>query len=402
MSDCCFSSIGLVVGRGNLLASRKRVVPTYTLSVIKVARQDSIRFVVATTEKGWRGGEQQASLLVEGLSRRGIECGLIVREGSEFHRRNADGPLPLLAIAGRGKSPKQLFQIRRWLAQFQPQVLYWNDPHAMTSVGLAALGMPALRLVARRTSFPLKSPLPYRMLAHHVVCVSDAVAQQCIQDGICAESIRVIHDGVAQGDYPLPEVARFSLALPPHDRVVSCVAALSEEKNQKTLIDAWARVPEVTAGRRNVLLMAGAGACHDALQAQIRSLHLCDRVTLMGYRSDVDKILAATDLFVMPSLREGLCSAGIQALTAGCRMLLAKTGGLPELIASLPTSLAALIAEPTNATEWSEAITAMLQTPCPSGGQSRLRARGQYFSVDRMVNDTLALARSVESLRAAG
>ena len=100
-------------------------------------------------------------------------------------------------FAGNGRNPGALWRIRRYLRGLRPDVLHCNDPHALTGVGLAAvgLGIPA-RIAARRTSFPIRSPLPYRWLCDRVACVSREAARLCRDGGIPDAMLRVVHDGV--------------------------------------------------------------------------------------------------------------------------------------------------------------------------------------------------------------
>ena len=360
----------------------------------------SIRVVIASTEKGWRGGEQQAALLARGLSDAGLDCQLIAREGSEFQRRLWQQGFEGTTVRGRGKSPTQWLHIRRWLTRFAPDVYYWNDPHAMTSIGVASSGMSGARFVARRTSYRLKSAWPYRLLADRVICVSQAVAMQCIQDGVPAAMTRVVYDGLPPLEQVQARAAKARLALRPDDFVVSCAAALSMEKNQRTLVEAWSKVPTFVNGRRSLLLLAGEGPCREELEQQIDRHQLRDRVCLLGYRDDIEQILAASELFVMPSVREGLCSAGIQAMNGGCRILVANTGGLPELIEGLGESQARVVSDALSSDEWARCVQQMMQTTASSADKESLVSRGRFFSVERMVQQTIAvIEESVDRAR---
>lgn len=357
-----------------------------------------LRVVIASTEKGWRGGEQQAAILARGLRDAGLDCQLVARHGSPFHERMWDEGFEGITVRGRGKSPRQWLAARRWLKERPADVCFWNDPHAMTSLGSAMVGLSAGRLAARRTSFRLKSPLPYRLFADRIVCVSQSVAEQCIADGIPPTMTAVVYDGVP----PVPRMdrgtAKFQLALQPDECVVTCVAALTEEKNHTTLIDAWQNVPRTINGRPTTLLFAGDGSCRDALQQQIRQSGQTDRVRLLGHRDDIPRILSASDLFVMPSVREGLCTAAIQAMMAGCRMLLAHTGGLPELLSTLSGPQGQTVKAPRDASSWTHQITELLATERDCDHRP-IVARGNYFSAERMVQETRTLMEALRPSR---
>lgn len=94
------------------------------------------------------------------------------------------------------------------------------------------------------------------------------------------------------------------------------VARLSHEKGHDVLLRAWALLPPTLADLRCVVL--GEGPERAKLESLAHSLDLEDRVHFAGFGWDVAAALHACDLFVFPSLYEGLPNAVIEALVAGC------------------------------------------------------------------------------------
>jgi glycosyltransferase involved in cell wall biosynthesis len=80
------------------------------------------------------------------------------------------------------------------------------------------------------------------------------------------------------------------------------------------------------------LAIAGRGEEEGRLRALARETGIADRVHLLGYRADVGDILAAADIFAMPSLSEGLPLALIEALFAGKAVLASAVGGIPDAL----------------------------------------------------------------------
>lgn len=109
------------------------------------------------------------------------------------------------------------------------------------------------------------------------------------------------------------EAKRAELGIKKGQTAFITVGELTEGKNQGILIEAIKKMNTSDA----ILLIAGNGACKQALQTQIDSLGMQDQVKLLGYRSDVKELLKAADCFVFPSLREGLPSALMEAMAAG-------------------------------------------------------------------------------------
>lgn len=93
------------------------------------------------------------------------------------------------------------------------------------------------------------------------------------------------------------------------------VAAFSYLKNQQYLVEAFAefhrRQPDA------VLLLVGDGECRSAVEEQVKVLGLTDAVRFLGHRSDIERLLNAADIFVLPSLKEGLPFSAVEAQVAG-------------------------------------------------------------------------------------
>ena len=123
-----------------------------------------------------------------------------------------------------------------------------------------------------------------------------------------------------------------------------CLARLIPPKRQDLLIEAWAQLDP-----RAQLLIAGDGPARAELEEQARHADLTDRVRFLGDRRDVPVLLAASDVLVLPSDREGLPMTVLEAMSAGVPVVASAVGGLTALGSSSielvePGSAAALAA----------------------------------------------------------
>lgn len=117
----------------------------------------SLRVVLASSQHGWHGGEEQARLLADGLRGRGHDVHLFARRGEAFAKRMAAENFPVVELSGRGRSLQSILQARRAIRRLRPDVLHANDPHALTCLAFASLGLniPA-RIASRRVIYPLR------------------------------------------------------------------------------------------------------------------------------------------------------------------------------------------------------------------------------------------------------
>lgn len=121
---------------------------------------------------------------------------------------------------------------------------------------------------------------------------------------------------------------RREIGLGDDDFVMLNVGELSPRKNQPVAVEALALLPD------NVhLVICGQGPDHEALVQLAESLGVANRLHLLGYRSDIAEIIAASDAFVFPSLQEGLPVAVMEAMACGLPVVASKIRGIdPDLI----------------------------------------------------------------------
>ena len=122
---------------------------------------------------------------------------------------------------------------------------------------------------------------------------------------------------------------RTALGIPADAPVAGVIARLTEQKGHRFLFDALASRPELS----NVhLLVIGGGELRDALVQRARVLDLTPRVHFLGARRDLGDLLAAMDVFVMPSLWEGLPLSMVLAMGAGVPVVATAVAGIPEVV----------------------------------------------------------------------
>jgi glycosyltransferase involved in cell wall biosynthesis len=112
--------------------------------------------------------------------------------------------------------------------------------------------------------------------------------------------------------------------------VVGVVCVLRPEKNLGQLLEAFARVRGQAPGTR--LLIVGSGPEEARLRAQARQLSLAEVCRFLPTTPNVAAELRGIDIFVHPSLSEGLPNAVMEAMASGCAVIASRVGGCPELI----------------------------------------------------------------------
>jgi len=171
--------------------------------------------------------------------------------------------------------------------------------------------------------------------------VSPSVMGFCARHGgLRAGRCLVIPNGIDLrrfGELPDRREFRARWAVPTEALVVGTVARLERYKAVADLVRAFA----VLAGRWDgaMLVIAGSGPEEGSLRTQIRAVGLAGRVRLVGFQRDVRPVLAALDVFVLPSRWEGLPLAALEAMAAGLPVVVTDVPGSRDLIRHERTGL---------------------------------------------------------------
>ncbi len=143
------------------------------------------------------------------------------------------------------------------------------------------------------------------------------------------EKVRVIYNGIPEPPSPEP-LRRRDLGLPEDAFLVGCVGNLYPVKGHRDVIEALPRLlREVPTAH---LLIAGRGSEEGALRARAAELRVEDHLHLLGLREDVPALLGLLDVFLLPSLSEGLPLSLLEAMGAGLPSVASAVGGVPEVI----------------------------------------------------------------------
>lgn len=159
----------------------------------------------------------------------------------------------------------------------------------------------------------------------------------CDALGWSPDAVDVVHNSLHR-DVPAARPAerraaaaslRSELGLPDGTPILLTVGRLHHQKGYDVLLRAAERL--VTAGQDFHCVWVGGGELHAELSAEIRRRGLDARITMLGVRSDVVRLLHAADLFVLPSRFEGLPFAPMEAMAAGTPVVLSDIGPHREL-----------------------------------------------------------------------
>lgn len=170
-----------------------------------------------------------------------------------------------------------------------------------------------------------------------IVAVSKALKENVIGLGIQESKVAYIPNGVDIAIFaPMNQIdCRNRLSLDANKKIILFIGSLEEVKGVMYLIDAFKRLTS-TSDMNVQLLMIGVGSLKTEIEKRINELSLQDQITLVGEIShqDLPLWINASDLFCLPSIREGMPNVVLEAF--GCKkpVIATRVGGIPDMMTS--------------------------------------------------------------------
>lgn len=226
-----------------------------------------------------------------------------------------------------------------------------------------------------------------------IAAVSEPLRRELLLSGVDGARLVMIPNGVTVEDPVPPDRAvtiRASLGIGAGEGVVISVGRLSEEKGHSSLI---AAVPEVAAAQpRSRFLIVGGGRLRRELEEEARARRLGGRVMFLGERRDVMDLLAASDVFVLPSRKEGLPLALLEAMACRKPVIAAPLGEIPAVIAH---GVSGLLIDPADTGALARGIIRLLAGPAEAAAlaEAGFRKVRKDYSAEAMVRRYLELYR---------
>ncbi len=175
------------------------------------------------------------------------------------------------------------------------------------------------------------------LLSTDIIVIDEYDYSQAMRFPFCKDKIRLIHNGIKDFELLHKETARKLLAEkirkdPFKNKItIGTIAELHKNKGLNYAIEAIAKLPPKMQKKINYFVI-GEGEERDALQKLIKDKELEDRIFLAGFMEDAKKYLLAFDVFMLPSLKEGLPYVLLEAGFAGLPIITTRVGGIPDII----------------------------------------------------------------------
>ena len=270
--------------------------------------------------------------------------------------------------------PAQILRLRKIFSSEKPELVCTHDYRSTFLSLIARARLPVRQIAFLRgiTKENLKVSLYYKMenwflkRMDHVVVVSKEQQNLLVLQGLPVYKVSLVPNAVEieQDSTPSTLLSKFR-----GKTIIATAGRLSPEKGHEYLI---AAMPRVIAGRRDaVLVLFGDGPLRDRLTRLAERVGCANSIHFLGYVPGFSSFLKDIDLFVLPSLMEGLPNALLEALAAAKPVVATTVGGVPEIVANGKTGL---LVSPRDSGQLAGAMIELLSDP---GFASALGQAGQ-------------------------
>jgi glycosyltransferase involved in cell wall biosynthesis len=381
-----------------------------------------LRVLFVINGLGTGGAERSLAEMLPGLAERGISpvVGCLNRRSAGVQDDVIAQGFDVRFVDGTGPIARTR-RLRSLIRNVRPDLIHTTIFEADIAGRLAALrtGVPVLSSLVNTSYEPVRLADPNvkrwrleaarrvdaftaRRMTTHFHAISEAVKASAIRRlGVGPERITVVPRGRDPKRLGGPstrrrDTSRKALGLGPTDRVILNVGRREHQKGQRYLLQATAEVVPAQAGL--VTVIAGReGHAADELNQIAEQMRLNGHVRFLGHRDDVPDLLAAADVFVFPSLYEGLGGSLIEAMALGLPIV---TSDIPAIREVVEPEGNAVIVPPGDAEALARGIERVLNDPemARRFGQRSRDLFLERFTLERSVEAMAALYRDVAQI----
>lgn len=234
-----------------------------------------------------------------------------------------------------------ILKLRRIFKQEKPRLLcsHGYKPTLLSLIAKIGLNIPLIVFLRGHTSENLKVKLfetielKATRFATGMISVSEGYAKYLLGKGIPLTKLSVVQNAIGFNPAKLTkremEEKKEELGYKNTDFLIATAGRLSPEKAQSDLIHAFSAIMNKFPNAK--LLLLGDGPLHKELSNLIRKNNI-PSARLLGFRKDIHEIMSVIDLFVLPSLSEGLPNVVLEAFSCGKPVVATNVGGTPEVV----------------------------------------------------------------------
>jgi sugar transferase (PEP-CTERM/EpsH1 system associated) len=269
---------------------------------------------------------------------------------TDFRKRLQRENVAIHDMAKRdGHDPGVYWRLFRIFRQLRPAIVHTRNLSAMEVQAVAALagvpgrvhgehGRDTYDLHGRNRKYNLLRRLVRPFIGHYIAVSQDLQNWLMSAVGVKRGNISQIYNGVDSIRFRPAQTPRAQLGPPgffdENNIVVGSVGRMAAVKDYPNLVQAFLKLlhQDTTLRDRLRLLIVGEGEARNTCLRVMNQHGVGQLAWLPGERSDIPELMAAMDIFVLPSLGEGISNTILEAMATGLPVIATRVGGNPELV----------------------------------------------------------------------
>jgi L-malate glycosyltransferase len=293
-----------------------------------------------SSEKGWRGGEQQIAYLIQELNGSKVQNIVAARKNSDFETYCREKNIQVFGVPFKSSVDIRTARaIKSICHEFQVDLVHMHSAKSH-SLGVLSnvLGNPVPLILSRRVDFVPKHSWFTKWKYNHasikkILCVSDKINSIMRAYLDQPEKSVTVHSGIDLAKFNRRSNAnklRKEFNIPDSIVMIGNSSALEGHKDYFTFIRALHVLIDKKLPVHGFIM--GSGSLEKELRQYVTDLSLTEHITFTGFRKDIVEVLPGLDIFLMTSNEEGLGTSVLDAFLAKVVVVATNAGGIPEMV----------------------------------------------------------------------
>lgn len=362
----------------------------------------ALKILQLSSEKSWRGGEQQIAYLIQYLTNQQVEVVVCSRKNSAFSKWCKERNITVYELGFKnGADISTAVKIKKIAEREGVDIVnaHSGKSHSLAYLALR-MGMKKPLIVHRRVDFPLKtSGFSLKKYNHPnvkgIICVSNAIAGLVKRVVDNPDRVQTVYSGIDPARFSNDDATGYihkEFNIDRSKMLIANISAIAPHKDYETFLHTAKLVTDMRSDCH--FLIVGDGELRDDIQDLSKSLNLTNVVTFTGFRNDIPQLFRELTLFLITSDTEGLGTTVIDALCNGIPVIATKAGGIPELVRNEEEGFLCAIGD---AKCLAEKVTLLLEREdLRKEMREKSISRSEHFTYQEMGAGVLAVYRRVK------
>ena len=300
---------------------------------------NNLKVLHLSSEKSWRGGEQQIAYLIGELQKHGVKSFVALRAGSAFEEYCKKSNIPFVDLNFSNEFDLgTALGVKNYAHKNHIDIVHMHTAKGH-GIGVMAsvFGMKVPLVLSKRTDFPIKPNFFSRFKFNYpgiqkILCVSSKIKEIIDVELKDPSKSVAVHSGVDLNKFKFEKKFFFHdlLGLSHDIKLVGNTSAIAPHKDYFTFVKVAKAVCETEPNVR--FLIIGSGPMENEIKEFVKSNNLQDKVLFTGFINNLPEVLFNLDVFLITSNEEGLGTSILDAHACRVPVVATRAGGIPEIV----------------------------------------------------------------------